>query len=112
MDTSFSTSVRNHGTPISDNSGDKMKDKLADAQQGAKDAGASIANRVDSAVGQAKQGLKTVNDAVQQTRDSVTESSQALIAYTKENPVKALMIAAASGALVWALLRAFTPTRH
>ena len=111
MDTSFSNKVGNHGTPISDKSGDKIRD----IQQSVKDVGVSIATTVDSVVGQAKesakQGLDTVKDVVQKTRDSVSESSEALVTYTKENPVKALMIAAASGALLWTLLKALTPSR-
>ena len=92
-----------------------MQNEIRDAQQSAKDAGASLAKKFDSVVGQAKdtakQGLDTVKDAVQQTRDSVSGSSKALITYTQENPVKALMIAAASGALLWTLLKALTPSR-
>ena len=107
MDTSFSNSVGNHGTPISE----KSVDKIRDVQQSVKDAGATIANKVDSVVGQAKYGLDSVKDAVQQTRKSASESSEALINYTKENPVKALMIAAASGALLWTVLKAVAPSR-
>ncbi len=112
MDTSFSNSVGNHGTPISDKSGDKIQDGIRDAQQIAKDAGASIVSKFDSVTGQAKHGLDTVKDALKQARDSVFDSSEALVTYTKENPVKALLIAAASGALLWSVLKALTPSRE
>lgn len=111
MDTTFSNKLGNHGTPISPKSGDKIRD----VQESVKDVGASIATSVDSVVGQAKesarQGLDTAKDVVQRTRNTVAESSEALITYTKENPAKALMIAAASGALLWTLLKALTPSR-
>ena len=110
MDNTFSN-VGNHGDKV----GVKVHDEIRDAQRATKDAGAAVGKKVDSMVGQAqdtvKQGINTVKDAVQKTRDSVSGSSDALIAYTQENPVKALMIAAVSGAVFWTLLKAIAPSR-
>lgn len=52
-----------------------------------------------------KQGLDAVNDAAAWTTDSI-------IAYTKENPMKALLIAAASGALIVGLVKALQDRRE
>ena len=107
MDTSFSNRVGNHGTPIAD--------KADNAIQAAKEAGSLMVDKFDSAVGQVKGAargkLDSVKDAVRQTRESVSGSSEALITYTQDNPIKALLIAAASGALLWTLLRAFSGSR-
>ena len=111
MDT-FST---NNGTPFANQSADKTHDEFRDVRRMTKDAVSSTANKVDSVVGQAKdtaqQGLKTVKSAVQKTRDSLSGYSEDMITFTQENPVKALMLAALSGAMVWTLLKALTPSR-
>jgi ElaB/YqjD/DUF883 family membrane-anchored ribosome-binding protein len=39
------------------------------------------------------------------------QASDSVISYTQENPVKALLIAAASGALLLTLINAITPSR-
>ena len=46
-----------------------------------------------------KQGFDAVSDAAGRARDTVSSTSESIINYTKENPVKALMIAVVSGAL-------------
>ena len=49
---------------------------------------------------------KAVRDVVQQGRVSVTHSSEAILEFTRENPLKALMIAAVSGTFFWAFAKA------
>lgn len=48
----------------------------------------------------AEHGFDAVSDMAGRTRDAVASASQSIIGYTRENPVKALMIAAVSGALM------------
>lgn len=111
MDT-FNT---NNGTPFADRAADKAHDEFRDVRRATKDAVSSTANKVDSVVGQAKdtvqQGINTFKNAAQQTRDSLSGYSEDMITYTRENPVKALMLAALSGAMVWTLLKAVAPSR-
>ena len=59
----------------------------------------------------AKQGRDTIDTAVQQVRDTTADMSDSLMTYAKDNPGKALLMAAASGALLVALIRALTPPR-
>jgi ElaB/YqjD/DUF883 family membrane-anchored ribosome-binding protein len=59
----------------------------------------------------AKQGRDTIDTAVQQVRDTTADMSDSLLTYAKDNPGKALLMAAASGALLVALIRALTPPR-
>ena len=58
-----------------------------------------------------KQSADAVSDAAQQARKTASQASDSIIEYTQENPAKALLIAAASGALVFALIKALTPSR-
>jgi len=48
---------------------------------------------------------------VDQAREAASAGSDSIVAYTKANPVKALAIAVASGALLYAAVKAFTPPR-
>ena len=73
--------------------------------------GSSIDKVTGKAQGLAKQGRDTIDTAVQQVRDSAADMSDSLTTYTKDNPGKALLMAAASGALLVALIRALTPSR-
>lgn len=106
-----------------DTAADKVHGVLHDAQAVAHDASASAASKldglasqarhvVDSAGDLAKQGIAAVNGAAKQTRSSVAGSSEALVGYTKDYPMRALMIAAASGALLWSVLKAVAASRR
>ena len=66
--------------------------------------GQTIADVAARAQSMGKQGLGAVSDAASQASDTI-------IGYAKENPVKALLIAAASGALVVSLIKMLTPSR-
>ena len=86
-----------------------------DFSEKAEQAGARLADKADGVVsdakGRVKDGIKVVKDAVQQGRDTVAQSSESVITYTRENPVKALMIAAVSGAFIWSLAKALASSR-
>jgi ElaB/YqjD/DUF883 family membrane-anchored ribosome-binding protein len=59
----------------------------------------------------ARQGRDMTDAAIQQVRDAAADMSANLLKYTKRNPGKALLIAAASGALLATLVMARTPSR-
>jgi len=56
-----------------------------------------------------EQGLNAIDDTARKARDISVKASNSIVAYTKKRPVKALAIAAASGALLHAALKVFTP---
>jgi hypothetical protein len=58
-----------------------------------------------------KQGLDAIDDTAQQAREASVKASKSIVAYTRKKPVRALAIAAASGALLHAAVRMFKPTR-
>ena len=91
-------------------------DKAADAVQSGIDRGSAIASDgVEAAREQAKSALGKMSDrggaAIQQVRDTTAQASDSIIEYTRANPVKALMMAAASGALLITVLKALSPSR-
>jgi hypothetical protein len=55
--------------------------------------------------------MDTISDMASQARDVASNASDSIVAYTKNNPVKALAIAVASGALLYAAIKALTPSR-
>jgi ElaB/YqjD/DUF883 family membrane-anchored ribosome-binding protein len=58
-----------------------------------------------------QQGVDAVSDYAQQARKTASQASDSIVTYTQENPVKALLIAAASGALLFTLIKAIAPSR-
>jgi ElaB/YqjD/DUF883 family membrane-anchored ribosome-binding protein len=78
--------------------------------------GSRLANKADDAItethGRIREGIKGVRDAVQTGRESISHSSEAILTYTREKPVQALLIAAASGAFIWTLARAIGSSRN
>jgi len=75
----------------------------------ADDALSSGSKRVQS---MGKQGLDVITDMTSQARDVASNAGESIIAYTKENPVKALAVAAAAGALLYAAIKASAASRN
>jgi ElaB/YqjD/DUF883 family membrane-anchored ribosome-binding protein len=57
-----------------------------------------------------KRGAQTITDKARQVHDLSVNATNSVVAYTKKKPVKALAIAAASGALLHAALKVITPS--
>ena len=72
----------------------------------------SLSDKVDSVRKQAQPVLDKVSEVASQVRDQAAQASESLMTYTQENPVKALLFAAAAGAVLMTLSRALTPSRH
>jgi ElaB/YqjD/DUF883 family membrane-anchored ribosome-binding protein len=109
-----------------DKAANKLHNGIRDTYQGARAAGVDISEKaeeagsrladkadgvVSDAKGRVKDGIKVVKDAMQQGRDTVSQSTESVLTYTRENPVKALMIAAVSGAFIWSLAKALAVSR-
>ncbi len=71
----------------------------------------SIDKMTDTAQAMARQGRDMADAAIQQARETAADMSHTMMKYTKKNPGKALLIAAASGALLAALIVGLTPSR-
>ena len=57
------------------------------------------------------QGFDAVSDIAVQARDMVADTADSIVSYTKRNPVQALAIAAASGALIYVAIKALRSYR-
>ena len=92
--------------------GQDFANKAADKVKGGIDKAAStLSGTVESARQGAKPILDQVGAAASQMRDTAADASDSVITYTKDNPVKALMMAAAAGALLLSVIKALTPSR-
>jgi ElaB/YqjD/DUF883 family membrane-anchored ribosome-binding protein len=64
-----------------------------------------IQNAARRAKSTAQQTMDAASDIAQETRDVAADASDSIVSFTKQNPVKALAIAAASGALLYAAIK-------
>jgi len=122
MDAVSANNVAKSATSVVDNAADKLRGGIHDAQQSAKGVGAAVGEKVDefsrnarqmldSGTDQVKQGIGSVKDTFQGARQRISSSTDAVVSYTQENPVKSLLIAAACGAVLWTLIKAVASSR-
>jgi ElaB/YqjD/DUF883 family membrane-anchored ribosome-binding protein len=111
---------------LADKATDKVEAGIRSAQQSAKDAGDALSSRVTDAHDKAipairkassqaqstgQQGFDAVSDMAGQARDMATSAADSIVSYTKRNPLQALAIAAASGALLYVAMKALRSYR-
>jgi ElaB/YqjD/DUF883 family membrane-anchored ribosome-binding protein len=87
---------------------DRLHNGISSARQTATKIGEKAADQTQTILGRGIDGAKS---AAQQVRDSATQASESLVTYAKENPVKTILIAAASGALLLTLFNALSRSR-
>jgi ElaB/YqjD/DUF883 family membrane-anchored ribosome-binding protein len=88
--------------------GQTMTDKVDDFRT---DAVAARNKAVSRAQSVGRQSIDAISEFASQARDAAASASDSVVAYTRKNPVTALAIAAASGALLYAAIKALTPSR-
>jgi ElaB/YqjD/DUF883 family membrane-anchored ribosome-binding protein len=88
--------------------GQKIADKVDDLRG---DAASSLTKAANRAQSMGRQSIDAISEVASQARDAASNASDSIVAYTKKNPVTALAIAAASGALLYAAIKALTPSR-
>jgi hypothetical protein len=96
--TGDNTNFADQGKDLANKAADNLQGGLQHAKNFGKEAGKTLA----------KQGRDTIDTAVRQVRDTTADI---LLTYTKDNPGKALLMAAASGALLVTLIKALTSPR-
>ena len=85
---------------------------LSDKVQEVRDQAAPVLNRVaEKAETLARRGLDAVKDSSQQVREKALRVSDSTVGYIKDEPVKAILIAAATGAALMALISLMTRSR-
>lgn len=80
-------------------------DGLASTVQDTRDRAAPVLNRItDQASDLAHRGADTLRQGSQQLREKAKHASESTVTYIKQEPVKAMLIAAATGAALMALV--------
>jgi ElaB/YqjD/DUF883 family membrane-anchored ribosome-binding protein len=125
MDTSGKdpSDLANKGQVFADKAADKLQSSIRDAKQGVNSAASSASNKVeavrsgvgpaidnasDNAQGLLRQGRDAVSDAARKAQDFASDAQDSIVTYTRQKPVKALLIAAAAGAALITLMRAYS----
>jgi ElaB/YqjD/DUF883 family membrane-anchored ribosome-binding protein len=126
MDNSVPSSFARTGQALADKAADKAQTGIRMAQDSAHDAGDVLPHKIDDVRAEAgtvvnksakrvqsagRQGLDSISDMAGQARDAASDVTDSILAYTKSHPVKALAIAATAGALLYAVIRALSPSR-
>ena len=84
-------------------------DRLANQVETAHDKAVPLINRLSSqAEAAARTGIDAVRDTSAQLREKAMKASDSTVGYIKDEPVKAMLIAAATGAALMALVSLMT----
>lgn len=84
---------------------DSALDALSAKVEDLRSQAAPLLNRVSSqAEAAARRGIEAVRDTSQQLRDKAARASDSAVGYVKDEPIKAMLIAAATGALLMGLV--------
>ncbi len=87
---------------------DRMSEKVDEVRSQA----SPILNKVTSqAEAAARRGMEAVRDTSQQLREKATQASDMTVAYVKDEPIKAMLIAAATGALLMGIVSLMSRSR-
>jgi ElaB/YqjD/DUF883 family membrane-anchored ribosome-binding protein len=112
---------------LADKAADRVQTGIHGAKESVKDAGEALSSKVSSAretaaplIGNvggkaqstAQQSFDALNDMADQAREMLSSATDSVVSYTKKRPLQALVIAAASGALIYAALKAFRAYRE
>ena len=92
---------------------DDTLDGLTEGVQDLRQQTTPIIHRVsEQAAALASRGAAAVRDGTQQVRERAVHASESTIGYIKDEPVKSMLIAAATGAALMAMLSLLTRSRH
>lgn len=84
---------------------DSAFDTLSTKVEDLRGQAAPLLNRVSSqAEAAARRGIEAVRDTSQQLREKALRASDSAVGYVKDEPIKAMLIAAATGALLMGII--------
>ena len=88
-------------------------DRLSDKVDSVRDQAAPIINRLTTqAEIAARRGVEAVRETSAQLREKAHQASDSTVNYIKDEPIKAMLIAAATGAALMALISLVGRSRH
>lgn len=91
-----------------DNALDSLSAKVDDLRNQAAPLLSKVSSQAEAA---ARRGIDAVRDTSQQLRDKATHASDMTVAYVKDEPIKAMLIAAATGALLMGIISMMARSR-
>jgi ElaB/YqjD/DUF883 family membrane-anchored ribosome-binding protein len=84
---------------------DQALDRLSDTVEQARSKAGPMINKVPSqAEAAARRGMEAVRDTSQQLRERAMQAQDMTVAYVKDEPIKSMLIAAATGAVLMGLI--------
>lgn len=101
-------SFTNHAAEL-DKVAHRVADRVADASAAVPPMVERLADRAGDL---ARQSAHTLTDGTQQVKVKFEEVSSSAIAYVKDEPVRAMLMAAGVGAMLMLVARAMTSHRH
>jgi ElaB/YqjD/DUF883 family membrane-anchored ribosome-binding protein len=91
---------------------DQALGRLSEKVEGMRSKAGPMLNKVASqAEAAARRGMDAVRDTSQQVRDRAIQGKDMTVAYVQEEPIKAMLIAAATGALLMGLITLLSRSR-
>lgn len=122
MDTPSNTIV-NSGKDMADTAASKIQSGIREAKRTVDKAGDQLSSKVGDLQTDSKPVIKRVRDQARsfaqgvrdtgrQFRDAGSRASDSVISFTKENPVKTILFAAASGAALMTLFKSIAGSRR
>jgi ElaB/YqjD/DUF883 family membrane-anchored ribosome-binding protein len=101
------------GSSTPPRAGDNAFDTLSTAVREMQHDAVPVLERATARAGDiAQRGIEAVRGSSRQLRDKALDASDRTVAYIKDEPVKAMLIAAATGAALMALLNLVSRSRH
>jgi ElaB/YqjD/DUF883 family membrane-anchored ribosome-binding protein len=94
-----------HAAKSAQNTVDNALDSVSNKVEDIRSQATPLIDRVSAqATAAAKRGVDAVRDTSQQLREKAVRASDTTVAYVKDEPIKAVLIAAATGALLMGLV--------
>jgi ElaB/YqjD/DUF883 family membrane-anchored ribosome-binding protein len=88
-------------------------DRLSDRVEDARSHAAPLLNRITAQAEEAaRRGVEVVRDTSAQVRSKAVHATDTTVGYIKDEPIKAVLIAAATGAALMALIGLFSRSRR
>jgi ElaB/YqjD/DUF883 family membrane-anchored ribosome-binding protein len=97
-----------NGKEIGSQGADRMSKKIDSVQNSA---GSALGKMADQAESMWNQTVDSVSATGKKVRSTVSDVGESVVTYAKDNPVKAILISAAAGALMAAVVRALPNPR-
>lgn len=111
------------GQGFADKVADKAQNGIQEAKEGANSIATSASKNVESirsgagqalgkAVDKAQDVFMSIGNQAQKAKESLSDTQDSIVTYTRAQPVKALLFAATAGALLITVVRAFSSSKE